>query len=316
MEKRAQRLEWIDSFKAFAMLGVFAVHCGRIGLPQFSNFWRYGNRGVELFFIITGYLACTRLPEERSLKGCHWIAKKYIRIMPLAIFTYIVSFLFNFVVTESELFNSLTWFYKNRTDKNLIVSIIVSLTPFSFISTQEINSYVGMYFLVNILFYLYLSKIVNKKIESVTMCAVSIVVMYLISVFVPFLTRRLLLNESLWIHFFETKIRAVYSFMIGIVLYNYEPFFKSLGRKDKQISNCVHACMASIITAILYGCWYYDRWNTVSIMLLVSLVIACNMIMQSKVFVNKVFASIGRYSYAFYYAHIPVVFSYIDGLAE
>lgn len=96
MEK--ERIEWIDAFKGIAVIGVFLVHCGNLAFPHIYFISRYGNRGVELFFIITGYLTCCKPLQIDTKKdfGC-WLLKKYIRIMPLAIITYIVSGMLNYV---------------------------------------------------------------------------------------------------------------------------------------------------------------------------------------------------------------------------
>lgn len=91
------RIEWCDSFKFFAMVGVFLVHCGG-AVPECIQFIaRNGNRGVELFFIITGFLACINPPKIDTINDfLQWIVKKYIRIMPLTIIAYIISYLFNY----------------------------------------------------------------------------------------------------------------------------------------------------------------------------------------------------------------------------
>jgi len=87
-------LPTLDGWRAIAILGVMVTHATDAlltrGGPHASEFWfaatRYGAKGVDLFFGISGYLICWRLLEEHeafgriSLKGFY--IRRFLRILP------------------------------------------------------------------------------------------------------------------------------------------------------------------------------------------------------------------------------------------
>jgi peptidoglycan/LPS O-acetylase OafA/YrhL len=87
-------LPTLDGWRAIAILGVMVTH-GTDALlapgapfadPHWYTFTRYGAKGVELFFGISGFLICSRLLEEHewrggiSLKGFY--IRRFLRILP------------------------------------------------------------------------------------------------------------------------------------------------------------------------------------------------------------------------------------------
>ena len=55
---KTEHIDWIDGLKGVAILGVILIHCGGASLPfPLSNVGDAGKYGVQLFFLISGYLA-------------------------------------------------------------------------------------------------------------------------------------------------------------------------------------------------------------------------------------------------------------------
>jgi peptidoglycan/LPS O-acetylase OafA/YrhL len=85
-------LPTLDGWRAIAILSVIFCHESILKFGAFSTKWLYlyGDRGVDLFFSISGILICTRLLEEEdkngfiSLRGFY--IRRFFRILPPAIF--------------------------------------------------------------------------------------------------------------------------------------------------------------------------------------------------------------------------------------
>ncbi|RXH55734.1 acyltransferase family protein [Granulicella sibirica] len=94
-------LPTLDGWRAIAILSVILSHDRIAHLGRFSSSWfreSGGNRGVELFFAISGLLICSRLLQEERLRGTISLRGFYIRrlcrIQPAALlFLAIVSIL-------------------------------------------------------------------------------------------------------------------------------------------------------------------------------------------------------------------------------
>lgn len=92
----------IQILRVIACLAVFFCHFGqRLKLNRFSDnlygFSQLGRYGVELFFVISGYLVCFSLLNGKS--AIQFYKKRIIRILPLYYFSILV-----FFITESFIF--------------------------------------------------------------------------------------------------------------------------------------------------------------------------------------------------------------------
>lgn len=76
-------------------------------------------------------------------------------------------------------------------------------------------------------------------------------------------------DQAKWLHYFELKLRGIYCFSIGMVIYCLKPFLEII-KKDYSDATCGSLFVSA---ALLYGFYKYDNWNTVYIMLLVTIII-------------------------------------------
>ncbi len=102
-EKRKDR--GIQILRIASCFGVFFCHFGqRLHFASIStdlfNFSQLGRFGVELFFVISGYLACFSLSDGRS--AFQFYKKRAIKILPLYYFCILYYF-----VTETFIFRSI-----------------------------------------------------------------------------------------------------------------------------------------------------------------------------------------------------------------
>ncbi|MBQ9375118.1 MAG: acyltransferase [Ruminococcus sp.] len=101
-EKQKLTDRGIQILRIIACLAVFFCHFGqRLKLGRFSanllNFSQLGRYGVELFFVVSGYLVCFSLLNGKS--AIQFYKKRIIRILPLYYFSILV-----FFITESFVF--------------------------------------------------------------------------------------------------------------------------------------------------------------------------------------------------------------------
>ena len=83
--KQTNRLLFIQILRVAACILVFLVHFGqRLELTSFiRQITNFGEYGVQLFFIISGYLAAYGLSDKKNISIKKYYIKKAIRILPL-----------------------------------------------------------------------------------------------------------------------------------------------------------------------------------------------------------------------------------------
>lgn len=85
------RLQWVDSLRGIAVLGVVLVHCGQAARSTGSlgDFAAAGQYGVQLFFIISAITISLTYSKHIAKNGSSfrsnlaWISKRLFRIAPL-----------------------------------------------------------------------------------------------------------------------------------------------------------------------------------------------------------------------------------------
>lgn len=218
--------------------------------------------------------------------------------MVLTVIAYIVSFLFNYIHNAGSGFTALRWIYKNNPNKTNLFSLIVSLSPVGYLFTQDINSNVSTWLLANTLFALFYNKISNKY-KSVYICLASMILMFFIPEIVIKICQQYNLDQAKWLLYFEYKMRGIYSFSLGIMIYFIKPALDKLKNKYSLTSIANFGSLFATV-ALLYGFYKYTDWNTVYIMLFVTMIIVCQMLHENIAFVNKIWSRLGKYSYAFF----------------
>ncbi|MGN6180545.1 MAG: acyltransferase family protein [Mucilaginibacter sp.] len=90
-----KHLYQVDYIRAFASLSVAVFHLGGKVLPVL----KYGWLGVEMFFVLSGFIICKAMPPNYSLKmGGRFITKRIVRIEPPYIISLILLLTLNFLI--------------------------------------------------------------------------------------------------------------------------------------------------------------------------------------------------------------------------
>jgi peptidoglycan/LPS O-acetylase OafA/YrhL len=90
-KRKSVYLPSLDGWRAVAILSVFLYHSNLHHAAIFSTSWawRYGYRGVDVFFAISGLLITSRLLEEEHRSGRislrHFYLRRAFRILPAAL---------------------------------------------------------------------------------------------------------------------------------------------------------------------------------------------------------------------------------------
>src|ERR1700733_7711452 len=99
----SHKLHGLDHLRAFAITFVFFYHYGRLfPHPQWTNtISEFGWSGVDLFFVLSGYLIASQLfkkisfQQKISLK--EFFTKRFFRIIPAYLIVVALYFLFPFM---------------------------------------------------------------------------------------------------------------------------------------------------------------------------------------------------------------------------
>ena len=87
----------IDGLRAIAVSAVILYH-SKIPLFGIRNFFSGGFIGVDIFFVISGYLITSIILKELSIKGSfsfkHFYERRIRRILPVLLFVMLVSLVF------------------------------------------------------------------------------------------------------------------------------------------------------------------------------------------------------------------------------
>src|SRR5271156_418327 len=100
----ARRLPGLDGIRAISITLVIAHHCfaapGTPSLGLFDIFAREGAFGVDMFFVLSGFIITTLLLQEEIKSGSFSVSRFYlrraIRILPPALFYLLVVHLLSF----------------------------------------------------------------------------------------------------------------------------------------------------------------------------------------------------------------------------
>lgn len=99
----SHKFHGLDHLRAFAITYVFLFHYGRFfPHPEWTNsLTKFGWSGVDLFFVLSGYLIASQLfksiAEKNTFSLKDFFTKRFFRIIPIYIFVVAIYFLFPFV---------------------------------------------------------------------------------------------------------------------------------------------------------------------------------------------------------------------------
>jgi peptidoglycan/LPS O-acetylase OafA/YrhL len=105
----SHKLHGLDHLRAFAIIFVFFFHYGRLfPHPEWTNaISKFGWTGVDLFFVLSGYLIASQLfksiSTQNNISLKDFFIKRFFRIIPIYLFVVVIYFLLPFTHERESL---------------------------------------------------------------------------------------------------------------------------------------------------------------------------------------------------------------------
>ncbi|HMH23165.1 MAG TPA: acyltransferase [Puia sp.] len=169
---KEKRIEILDSFRFVAIISVIFFHYTyRWTVPYnstnlypygdfFGNSFRYGNNGVQFFFIISGFVISYTLENTSDLSA--FFKNRFIRLFPPILFWSIITYLVFIILDNAHLFSTshqLKNFLPSLTFINPKIWETIFKTKFDWLNGSYWSLWIEVqfYFISSILFF------INKK---------------------------------------------------------------------------------------------------------------------------------------------------------
>lgn len=314
-----ERKNYIDSLKGISILAVTFIHTGGATLPGiYGKIGSAAARGVEMFFIISGFLtfcSAARWFKKRSHVTCRtvfaWYLRKVIRLLPMWYLMLIVS-VFGGFVSEYWLGNE-----GHVTIYNILAHVFFVHAFFP----HYINSLPGAEWYLGVLvIFIFLTPFLYKYIDSCGKCLLLMLIVYILK---PMMTKELLVLLPMesdpviyntYVYGFNPLTRLLVYLMGGLLFYMTEEVQIKFSNTNQK---CLMSCVILSIAIIMLIGQILNKNNLYNISGIEMYGLWCMIILISQIIyavpiINNVFFSIcGKYSYGMYlfqYILIPFYF--------
>jgi len=248
----------------------------------FRIFHNFGSMGVNMFFMLSGYLIIGSLARHGNIKN--FMINRIIRIYPVFLTLHIVLFLFGPIINYEWLGDvSITQYIAGFISNLLLLPGIFDL-PIAQKNAWSL-SYEFLFYIVSALFFLITLKIKKKSLKYISLSlltALSVVVIY---------------NHP-----------TALFFILGVIVYYSQDLIKSKYQYKKY-----YFLNGVILLPVIF--YIYDAGNSFAIVpLILSLIMFWVVVNQegllSKILKTKVFQFLGTISYSLYLIHPFALFPF------
>ena len=319
MSKKTKYLPSIDSLRAIAVIAVIIYHIDANYLPG-------GFLGVDLFFVLSGYLISSLIIKEYKSTGTVNLYNFYVRrarrLLPAVYFmitvVLIIITLFNGVLLKKSyldalfgyIYSSNWWYIFHKLD---YFDSFGSQSPFKHLWSLAIEEQFYMFFPLIFLIFNRKSKSNNgnsKLNKNFIYVVLSLILVSLIAHILLFDINNI--NRI----YFGTDTRA-FSLLVGVVgaiLYPMDRLSERTTKKDNMIYSIVSLVSILVLIGIMINTSEYNTWLYRGGFLLVAIIGLIIIIssgrqytFMSKLFSFKPFVFIGKISYSLYLWHFPIL---------
>jgi peptidoglycan/LPS O-acetylase OafA/YrhL len=296
-----ERLTRIDGLRGLAIIGVILVHVAIISSEKASNFIMLGQYGVQLFFLLSGFIL-TYVASKNNFDIKSFYIKRFFRIAPLYYLFLAGCFFLNF----SEQMEPGALKVSSIDIKNLFMHVIFlhGINPVYLRGTFSI-----MWSLTpEVIFYILFPFIFNLSTFSLGF-------LFFGSVLIANLTN-VFNNPNIYNHDFIMWIthgiqNNLFLFVFGVMVYKYQEFFK---RKIWTILGII-----SLILFIMDGFSFnnffidiiipkilYNKYFALIMLAFPFFIYSQNFIIK-KLLNNKISTFLGRISYSAFLVHYAII---------
>ena len=299
----------VQYLRAFASLSVLFSHVlQEKSIMPFGNYFISGGYGVDLFFIISGFLIYLTTKDNDSWKK--FAVKRVFRIFPLYWFVFILYLLYNYAVGN---FNFSAVFY---------IQNLLMLPWDGPLTTESLLIHVAWSTVYEVYFYLIFTILLILKINK--KYVIGLLVLFFVVVKGIFFLKINAINENNVFEFVNSIAGRTHiiPFIIGVVL-------AMIYNKPKIITTVISNRLLFKFIFILFNLIYlyilitqYSQYKSY----LISTIIFCLWIYIDLIYkinyenrISKFFIMVGNVSYSIYLLHILVIiiivkFMHIDNL--
>ena len=319
MSKKTKYLPSIDSWRAIAVIAVIIYHIDANYLPG-------GFLGVDLFFVLSGYLISSLIIKEYKSTGTVNLYNFYVRrarrLLPAVYFmitvVLIIITLFNGVLLKKSyldalfgyIYSSNWWYIFHKLD---YFDSFGSQSPFKHLWSLAIEEQFYMFF--PLIFLIFNRK--SKSNNSNSKLNKNFIYVVLSLILVSLIAHILLFDiNNINRIYFGTDTRA-FSLLVGVVgaiLYPMDRLSERTTKKDNMIYSIVSLVSILVLIGIMINTSEYNTWLYRGGFLLVAIIGLIIIIssgrqytFMSKLLSFKPFVFIGKISYSLYLWHFPIL---------
>jgi peptidoglycan/LPS O-acetylase OafA/YrhL len=303
LEHNNKRLD-LEFLRGFAVLIVFLFHYNKQIFPYYFV-------GVDLFFLISGYVITKSILLKKNFYFFEFILKRIKRIYPALIIILAIFFIYFILYTEYDgsayqdtFFSTLTTFFG-------VSNYFYSINPNYFYFSQEIkflhhtwslSAEIQFYIFIGLFFYLF-NIFSNQKFKF------KYVIFFLIPIFISSLLLFLISNDKLLSGYYAFPGR-IWEFLLGGIIYIHKPkkkflnfhllilifslFLLIMGTFNSQISYKI-----IIIFTIIYFSFVITFTN-----------------FYNSLIIDKILIFFGKLSFSFYLWHLIILTFYKNTFAN
>lgn len=319
MSKKTKYLQSIDSLRAIAVIAVIIYHIDANYLPG-------GFLGVDLFFVLSGYLISSLIIKEYKSTGTVNLYNFYVRrarrLLPAVYFmitvVLIIITLFNGVLLKKSyldalfgyIYSSNWWYIFHKLD---YFDSFGSQSPFKHLWSLAIEEQFYMFF--PLIFLIFNRK--SKSNNSNSKLNKNFIYVVLSLILVSLIAHILLFDiNNINRIYFGTDTRA-FSLLVGVVgaiLYPMDRLSERTTKKDNMIYSIVSLVSILVLIGIMINTSEYNTWLYRGGFLLVAIIGLIIIIssgrqytFMSKLLSFKPLVFIGKISYSLYLWHFPIL---------
>lgn len=304
MQSKTQNIEWLDSLRAIALIGVIIIHestpAVKMSYPANMGNWWTGNIidsavrfAVPLFLMLSG---ATMLGKEYDLKTFY--KKRFVRVLLPFLFWMVVYWIYRWMVLPSA---------KQPDTFSSVVSWAVKL-----LGNEGISKH--FWYVYMILFFYLLFPFISRGVRSLK----DKEVLWLIIgwALLSFSSRKLPVNFYSWTDHYPARLLGYLQYSGYLVLGYYLTKFSITNKSQRVVAAALFA--VSVVIASVFT-WYFskqshhldlDMYGNVTFNTMLQ-VIAMFLLVKDTTIKNSVLLRIQRlisnYSYGVYLSHIMVI---------